>query len=43
MKIYNISGKLMCSKNLNLKANQVSKVNIPSNLPSGIYLVSLTI
>ena len=41
MKIYNITGKLMYSKNLNLRANQVSKVNIPSNLTSGIYLISL--
>ena len=41
MKIYNISGKLMYSKNLNLRANQISKVSIPSNLASGIYLISL--
>ena len=41
MKIYNISGKLIYSINLNLRANQISKVNIPSNLTSGIYLISL--
>ena len=41
MKIYNISGKLIYSKNLDLRANKVLKVNIPSNITSGIYLISL--
>ena len=31
----------MYSKNINLRANQISKVSIPSNLASGIYLISL--
>ena len=42
LKLYNISGKLLCSRNLKLKVNQVDKVNIPNDLPSGIYVVSLT-
>ena len=42
LKLYNISGKLLCSRNLKLKVNQVDKVNIPNDLPSGIYIVSLT-
>lgn len=42
LKLYNISGKLLCSRNLRLKVNQVDKVNIPNDLPSGIYVVSLT-